>query len=189
MSPGGRPARAAASVALLAVLGPACGAMRGARDLSELDVELDRIATVRLAGIPVAPGRAAPRHQPAGVTGTLPLTIEVLLRIANRGRRPVDLRRLRWELRLDGRRLVRGTVDERRTIAPAATVLVPVTAALDVADLLARHAGVLAPLALALAGGGPSPADVALRVVPILDTPLGGVPLPAITIPLERAGR
>lgn len=184
-------------VATLAV--GACGTLRGVHALRDVDATLDRVVDVRLGGVrlgDVESPRALSPLDVAGLTagtlaGRLPLACTAIVRIENPATKRVtaELLRTRWTLRVGDRDVAGGAVDRRYSIAPGQAVEVPLRVAVDLADVLERDTGTLLRLALALAGDGRSPVDVQLRLVPILDTPLGGVPTPAITVPLLRAGR
>ncbi len=195
-----RPGAAGAISAALLVgcLAVACGTARGVSALRDADFELDRITGVRLAGIPldgatsiedIGPGEGA-LIAAGALAGTLPLAFDVLVRASNpaSNRTAAELLRMDWTLLLDGRSTLGGAVDRRYTIPPGGSVLVPVHVAVDLADVLRRQTGTLLRLALALAGEGRSPVSVGLRVVPILDTPLGGLGTVPVTIPLDPIG-
>jgi Late embryogenesis abundant protein len=115
----------------------------------------------------------------------------VIVRVSNPATNPVaaQILRMDWTLLLDGKDTVGGRLDRRYTIAPGQTVEVPVHVAVDLADVVGRHAGTLIRLGVALAEGRDGPVDLRLRVAPIVDTPLGGMRIPAFTIPLETAAR
>jgi hypothetical protein len=125
------------------------------------------------------------------LAGHLPLQATAVVRIENpaRNRATAQLLRTRWTLRLGDRDVAAGKVDRRYAIAPGEAVEVPLPVSVDLAQVLERNAGTLVQLALSLAGEGRSPVDLSLRLVPIVDTPLGGVPTPPITVPLGRGKR
>lgn len=176
---------------LLAVAG--CGTIRGVRAVEHLDASLVRVTGVRLGGMRVdlAPDGELPVANmmllgAGALTGRLPFACDAIIRLENpAGRRATaELLRSRWTLRLAGRDLARGLVDERHSIPPGQSVDVPVHIALDLADALGRKPEKLVRFVLSLAGNRRERLDLSLRLVPILDTPLGGVPLPPLTIPL-----
>jgi hypothetical protein len=177
---------------LLAVVA-GCGTIRGVRAIEDLDASLVRVTGVRLGGIRVelSPGGEMPVVGmmvvgARALTGRVPFACDAIVRLENpaTNRATAELLRSRWTLRLGARDLAAGTLDERHSIPPGRSVEVPVHIALDLADVLGRDPGKLLDFAAALAGDRRRRLDVSLRLVPILDTPLGGVPLPPITIPL-----
>jgi hypothetical protein len=190
---------AALSLALIALLA-GCGTVRGVAALRDVDFELDRVSGVRIGGVPLDDAEGAGRLPPAlasevaaGVlSGHLPLECDVLVRATNPPVNSVtaELVRMDWTLLLDGRETVGGQVLHPYTIPPGASVEVPVHVQVDLLRVLGRQLPTLLRLAEALAGDGKSPIDVRLRVVPILDTPLGPMRFPhPVTIPLDRIGR
>lgn len=186
---------------LIAVLlaGAGCGTIRGVSALREVDFEPDRVTGVRLAGLALDHVGSAEDLDPAQVAtvaagaliGTVPLELDVVVRATNPASNPVAAKvlRMNWMLLLAGKDTVGGTVNRPYTIAPGQTVEVPVHVAVDLADVVGRHAGTLLRLGLALAGEGNSPVEVGLRLAPVIETPLGGMRVPAFTIPLESVGR
>lgn len=193
------PARAATVLLALVTLGAGCGTIRGVSALREVDFEPTRVTGVRLAGMPLDDVESVEDLSPAELAavaagtlaGTAPLEFDVLVRASNPATNPVAAQVLRmdWMLLLEGKDAVGGTVDRRYTIAPGQAVDVPVHVAVDLADLVGRHAGTLLRLGMALAEGGDTPVDLSLRVAPTVDTPLGGMRIPSITIPLDSVAR
>jgi hypothetical protein len=177
----------------------ACATVRSVSALRNVDFALDRVTAIRLAGMPLDGIRSVDDLSPATVAvvaaaalaGTVPLECDVIVQATNPATNPVaaDVRRMDWMLVLDGEDTVGGRVTRRRTIPPGETVEIPVHVAVDLAEVIGRHAGTLLRVGVALAGGHTGPVDLGLRVTPIVDTPFGGLPAPAFTIPLEAAGR
>jgi hypothetical protein len=176
-----------------------CGPMRGLDALRHVDFELDRVTDVRLAGIPVRDVRSpddlttdqGARLAAAALAGNLPLECNVIVRATNPASNAVtaELLRMDWTLLLNGRKAAAGVLDRRYSIPPGDAVAVPVHVALDLEDLLRHHGPNLIALALGLAGESSSPVDVSLRVVPLIDTPLGTMRFPApITIVRRTVG-
>jgi hypothetical protein len=184
---------------VLTLVAPGCATVRGVSALREVDFEPDRVTGVRLAGMPLDHVRSVEDVSPAEVAlvaagalaGSVPLECQVIVRASNPATNPVaaQILRMDWTLLLDGKDTVGGRLDRRYTIAPGQTVEVPVHVAVDLADVVGRHAGTLIRLGVALAEGRDGPVDLRLRVAPIVDTPLGGMRIPAFTIPLETAAR
>ncbi len=192
------PARLRLGCALALALIGACGTLRGVRALRDVDATLDRVVDVRLGSLRLDDVRgrgltpADLAELAAGsLAGRLPLAATAVVRLDNpaTNRTTAHVLRTRWTLRLDGRAVAGGVVGRRYAIPPGRSVEVPLPLWIDLTDVLERQTGSMLALALALTGVGRSPVDVALRLVPILDTPLGGVPTPPITVPLARSGR
>jgi len=176
-----------------------CSTLRGVEALREVDFTLDRVADVRVAGVPVRDVHSVDdldtaqgaRLAAAALMGDLPLDCTVVLRATNPPSNAVtaELMRMDWTLLLDGRKAAAGRMDRRYSIAPGETQDIAVPVAVNLGDLLRHHGPRLLRLALALAGEGSSPVDVTLRVVPLIDTPLGTMRSPVpITIMRKRIG-
>jgi hypothetical protein len=191
-------ARLGAALALASILA-GCSTLRGVEALREVDFALDRVTDVRLAGVAVRDVRSVDdldtaqgaRIAAAALMGDLPLDCTVVLRASNPPSNAVtaELMRMDWSLLLDGRKAAAGRMDRRYSIAPGEAEDIAVPVAVNLGDLLRRHGPRLLRLALALAGEGSSPVDVTLRVVPLIDTPLGTMrsPIP-ITIMRKTIG-
>jgi hypothetical protein len=176
-----------------------CSTLRGVEALREVDFRLDRVADVRLAGVAVRDVHSVDdldtaqgaQFAAAALMGDLPLDCIVVLRATNPPSNAVtaELMRMDWTLLLDGRKAAAGRMDRRYSIAPGETQDIAVPVAVNLGDLLRHHGPRLLRLALALAGEGSSPVDVTLRVVPLIDTPLGTMrsPIP-ITIMRKTIG-
>jgi hypothetical protein len=176
-----------------------CSTLRGVEALREVDFTLDRVADVRVAGVAVRDVHSVDdldtaqgaRLAAAALMGDLPLDCTVVLRATNPPSNAVtaELMRMDWTLLLDGRKAAAGRMDRRYSIAPGETQHIAVPVAVNLGDLLRHHGPRLLRLALALAGEGSSPVDVSLRVVPLIDTPLGTMRSPVpITIMRKRIG-
>ena len=176
-----------------------CSTLRGVEALREVDFTLDRVADVRLAGVAVRDVHSVDdldttqgaQLAAAAQMGDQPLDCIVVLRATNPPSNAVtaELMRMDWTLLLDGRKAAAGRMDRRYSIAPGETQDIAVPVAVNLGDLLRHHGPRLLRLALALAGEGSSPVDVTLRVVPLIDTPLGTMrsPIP-ITIMRKTIG-
>ena len=176
-----------------------CSTLRGVEALREVGFTLDRVADVRVAGVPVRDVHSVDdldttqgaQLAAAALMGDLPLDCIVVLRATNPRSNAVtaELMRMDWALLLDGRKAAAGRMDRRYSIAPGEKQDIAVPVAVNLGDLLRHHGPKLLRLALALAGEGSSPVDVTLRVVPLIDTPLGTMrsPIP-ITIMRKTIG-
>lgn len=183
----------------LAVLTGACATMRGVSALRDVDFEPSRVVGIRLGGIPIDNVTSVEELSPmlvatvaaGALAGQVPLECTVMVRATNPATNPVpaEVLRMNWMLLVERKDAVGGTVDRRVSIAPGQTVEVPVRVAVNLADVVGRHAGTLLRLAVALAEGRDGPVDLAVRISPIVDTPLGGMHVPSITIPLDSIGR
>jgi hypothetical protein len=176
-----------------------CSTLRGVEALREVDFTLDRVADVRVAGVAVRDVHSVDdldtaqgaQLAAAALMGDLPLDCTVVLRATNPPSNAVtaELMRMDWTLLLDGRKAAAGRMDRRYSIVPGETQDIAVPVAVNLGDLLRHHGPRLLRLALALAGEGSSPVDVTLRVVPLIDTPLGTMRSPVpITIMRKRIG-
>src|SRR5262249_34334731 len=127
----------------------------------------------------------------AALAGNLPLECNVIVRATNPASNAVtaELLRMDWTLLLNGRKAAAGVLDRRYSIPPGDAAAVPVHVACDLEHRLRPHGPTLIALALGLAGEPSSPVDVSLRVVPLIDTPLGTMRFPApITIVRRTVG-
>jgi len=194
-----RRGRRIAAIVAIALLVGACATLRGLRALRQVDFEVDRVASVRLAGVPLDRIRSASdvnmldaaRIAAAVMRRQVPLSFDVHLL----GRNPAEnhttarLVRLRWILDLNGRETVSGTLDTVYTFAPGEVTDVRVPVALDVWQFFQGSAGDALELAAGLAGLGARRTEVALRAIPTIDTPLGAIQYPgAITIVRRTVG-
>ena len=191
-------ARFGAALALASVVA-GCSTLRGVEALREVDFALDRVSDVRLAGVAMRDVRSVDdldtaqgaQLAAAALMGDLPLDCIVVLRATNPRSNAVtaELMRMDWTLLLDNRKAAAGRMDRRYSIAPGETQDIAVPVAVNLGDLLRHHGPRLLRLALALAGEGSSPVDVTLRVVPLIDTPLGTMRSPVpITIMRKTIG-
>ena len=112
--------------------------------------------------------------------GYVPVECDVIVRATNPASNPVaaELLRMDWMLLLDGRKAVRGVSIAATPSRPARRSTFPSHVALNLGGLLRHHGPNLMRLALALAGESSSPVEVSLRVVPLIDTPLGTMRFP-----------
>ena len=127
MKPARRGRRLAAAAAITLALA-ACATMRGLSALRQVDFEVDRVATVRLAGVPLDRIRSvsdvnvldAARIAAAVARRQVPLSFDlhVLGRNPAANQATARLVRLQWVLDLNGRETVSGTLDTVYTFAP-----------------------------------------------------------------------
>jgi hypothetical protein len=191
--------RRVAAATAIAVLVAACATMRGLLALRQVDFEVDRVATVRLAGVALDRVRSvndvnlqdAARIAVAVARRQVPLSFELHLL----GRNPAEnhttarLVRMQWILDLNGRETISGTLDSVYTFPPGETTDVRVPIALDLWQFFQGSAADALELAAGLAGIGSRRTEVSLRAVPTIDTPLGPIQYPgAITIVRRTVG-
>jgi hypothetical protein len=173
--------------------------VRGILALRQVDFEVDRVATVRLAGVPLDRIRGtsdvsvldAGRIAAAVMRRQVPLSFDlhVLGRNPAENRTTARLVRMQWILDLNGRETVSGTLDTAYTFAPGGVTDVRVPVTLDLWQFFQGSGADALDLALGLAGIGSRRTEVALRAVPTIDTPLGPIQYPsAITIVRRTVG-
>lgn len=184
---------------VIAVSLAACASARGIFALRQVDFSIERVASVRLAGVPLDRIRSAAdvgaldagRIAAAVMRGQIVLEFDlhVLGRNPAENRTTARLTRLQWILDLNGREAVSGILDTSYTFAPGAETDVRVPVRLDLAQFSQRSAADVLGLALGLAGIGSRRTEVALRAVPTIETPLGPIQYPgAITIVRRTVG-
>lgn len=178
---------------LLAVVLGGCATLQRLAALRTVTFAIDGIVGGRLAGVDVSNvGTAtdlgtldAARIAASVAGGSLPLEFVVNVSVEN----PADnstaaeMIRLEWTLLLDDRETIAGIVDDRVLLPPGEPQLIPVAVRLDLMEFFAGAAPELLGLALRFAGAESDAAEVKLRAVPTVNTPLGMVDYPAtITI-------
>ena len=186
---------AAAAVVLLALA--ACATMRGLMALRQVAFEVDRVATVRIAGVSLDQVRSprdldvldAARIAAAVMRRQVPLSFDLHLL----GRNPAEnqttarLVRLQWILDLNGRETVSGTLETAYAFPPGEVTDVRVPISLDLWQFFQGSAADAIDLAAGLAGIGTARTEVALRAVPTIDTPLGPIQYPGSITIVRRA--
>jgi len=190
------PWRAAAG---LAVVLAGCATVRGLLALKQVDFEVDRVASLRLAGVSLdrihGPSDVnvldAARIAAAVAQHRVPLVFDLHIL----GRNPADnhttarLVRMAWTLALNGHETVSGTIDTAYTFAPGVPTDIRVPISLDLWTFFQSSASDALNLALGLAGIGSHPTEVSVRAVPTIDTPLGAIQYPnPITIVRRTVG-
>lgn len=181
------------ALSLLAVVLGGCATLQQLAALRTVTFAIDGIVGGRLAGVDVSNvGTAtdlgtldAARIAASVAGGSLPLEFVVNVSAEN----PADnstaaeMIRLEWTLLLDDRETIAGIVDDRVLLPPGEPQLIPVAVRLDLMEFFAGAAPELLGLALRFAGAESDAAEVKLRAVPTVNTPLGIVDYPAtITI-------
>jgi hypothetical protein len=190
------PWRAAAALVLVLA---GCATMRGLLALKQVDFEVDRVATVRLAGVSLDQIRRpsdigvldAARLAAAVARHQVPLVFDLHIL----GRNPADnnttarLVRMQWTLALNGRETISGTIDTAYSFAPGVATDMRVPISLDLWQFFQSSASDALNIALGLAGLGSRPTEISVRAVPTIDTPLGAIQYPQpITIVRRTVG-
>jgi hypothetical protein len=198
LTPATRRPRRLVVLGLTLALGLAgCATVRGLLALKQVDFEVDRVASIRLAGVSLDrvqrlsdvsildAGRVAAavaRHQ-------VPIVFDVHLL----GRNPADnhttarLVRMAWTLDLNGRETISGTLDTAYTFPPGGVTDVRIPVSFDLWQFFQGSGTDALNLAMGLAGLGGRRTEVALRAVPTIDTPLGPIQYPGSITIVRRA--
>jgi hypothetical protein len=193
------PARRTAVAVAIPLALAACATVRQITALRQVDFSIDRVAGVRVAGVALDRVRSfndldlrdAGRLAGAAARGEVPLVMTVHLRGENPEDNPVTARlvRMTWTLTLNGRETVSGALDTAYTFPPGQPQDVVVPVQLDLYRFFQSSARDAFELARGLLGLGAATTEVALRAVPIIDTPLGAIRYPGpITIVRRRVG-
>lgn len=176
-----------------------CATIRGVRALRAVDFDLAGVSSARLAGVDLTRLRRASditaqdlaRLTAAAARGDLPLYLTLRLYASNPRDNPeARLVRMTWTLLLDSREAVHGELNEPVRIPPGETMVIPIEARLNLVEFVRGQAPELLETALAVAGAGSGSTEVALRVIPTLDTRLGAIRYPRpITVVRRTIGR
>lgn len=171
-------------VSLIVLAG--CATTRQFLALRRVNFDIDNVNRVSIAGVPVERIRAysdlgpleLARLAAAATRGEIPLEFDLLVG----GENPADnattarLVRMSWTLLLNGTETISGNIDTAYTFAPGARTIVRVPIRLDVARFFRNNARDAFDLACGIANlGGCRPAEVQLRALPTVDTPLGPI--------------
>mgnify|MGYP001824933317 CR=1 FL=1 len=185
--------RGSAVLLLLAVVLGGCATLQQLAALRSVSFAIDSIVGGKLAGVDLSNvGTAtdlgtldAARVAASVAGGNLPLEFVVNVSAEN----PADnstaaeMVRLEWTLLLDDRETIAGIIDDRVLLPPGEPQIIPVAVQLDLMEFFAGAAPELLGLALRFAGAESEAAEVKLRAVPTVNTPLGTIDYPAtITI-------
>jgi hypothetical protein len=187
--------RSAAGVVLLTLVGATggCATLQQFAALRQVEFAIDGVGAGRLAGIDLARVRSAgdlratdAARLAAAVAGEeLPLEFTVDVRAENPADNQTTARMVRfaWTLLLDDRETIDGVVDREISLPPGDPQIIPLRMRLDLIEFFDGNATDLLNLALRFAGADAETADVKLRALPTVETPLGPIEYPAtITI-------
>jgi hypothetical protein len=178
----------------------ACQTLQQLTALQNVSFELDGVRDVRLAGVRLDGIQSAGDLGLTGMTrilaayasGNLPLELTADLLAENPADNSVTARlaRLDWTMLLEGREAVSGSVGDPVSLAPGVPTVIPVSAGLDLLEFFDGSGQDLLDLVLALTGQeGGSSKELALRIQPTIETPLGPMRYPRpITVLKERVG-
>jgi len=176
--------RVSISLTLSCAVASGCATLQQLVALNQVDFTLDGVSRVELAGVDVSTLRGFSDLTIAdGLTladaaraGRLPLTVGLRIQAKN-PESNVDARlvRMEWTLILDGRETVSGRVTNELVLPSGRETAVPLTAELDLLAFFDGGAQELFELVLALTGSGGETKELALRIVPTIDTVLGPI--------------
>lgn len=159
--------------------------MQHISELSKLKFTLDRVSSVRVAGIDImniTDARELNVYQISRITlaasrETLPLDLTLHLKSENPMINQVaaTITRMDWTLVLDGRDTISGTLEEDITLPAGVAQEIPLRLSLNLFEFFNdKNAMDLLDLALAFAGeGGAIPKGIALKVRPTINTIIG----------------
>lgn len=176
-----------APLALLLVL-TGCATLQQLTALQRVDFSLEGVSDVRLAGIDFTRVRSfsdlslsdAAALAQAVNDRNLPLELQLDVEALN----PVDnnadarLTEMDWTLFLEDRETVSGVVDREIMLLRGEPTDVPVLVGLNLVEFYEGNAQDLFELALSLAGMGGEPKEVAVEVLPTIQTSLGPIRYP-----------
>jgi len=174
-------------VATVLLLLSSCATLQKGGDLSSVKFSLDRVSSVRVAGIDLMSFHSVNEmnmFQVARATlavsrKQLPLDMTVHLKTENPmvNRVAATVVSMDWTLMLDGRETVSGTLNKKVTIPAGEVRNIPLQLSLNMFEYFNEKSALdMLDLALAFAGeGGGVPEGVVLKVRPTIDTPFGPI--------------
>ncbi len=176
-----------------------CATLQQIAALRQVDFSVDRLSSVRLAGVDLARVTSysqlsaveVARLATAVAQRTLPLEMTIHLNAVNPADNSVDARlvRMDWTLLLQDRETLSGTLADETLLRRGQATDVPLSVSVDLVDFFQGSAQDLFALALSIADPNAPPTDVALRATPTVDTALGPIRYPRpITIVHREVG-
>lgn len=180
-------ARSTLLVLLLLVGLPSCATLQSVLALGQVDFSLDRVHSVRLAGVELdrirshrdLSGSDLLRLGLALSEDRLPLELTVDLRADNPDDNPeARLVALDWTLFLDDRETIAGELGEVVAMPSGQSTTVPVGARLDLLEFFDGGIEELVDLAASLAGVSGEPIHLSMELVPTVETPIGPIRYP-----------
>lgn len=181
-----RPHRLAA-VVLLALLLPGCATLGELMALDQVDFELSRVSSLRLAGVDLD---RVTRYEDIGAgdllrigsalaMGQLPLEATLHVRADNpEGNPTARVLALDWTLFLQDRETIGGGLPQEVVLPTGEATDIPLSASLDLIEFYNGGARELINLVLNLTGAGGEPVGVRLEAMPTVQTPLGPIRYP-----------
>ena len=160
--------------------------LAGVSDVRLAGIELDRMSSYEDLGM-----LDLARLAQAVGQNELPLDLDVHVGALNPADNGTEARLMRmdWTLLLEDREALNGTLDEEIILPPGQPMIIPIAISLNLVEFYEGNAQDLLELGLALAGQGGAGKNVALRISPVINTPLGAIRYPQpITLVNERVG-
>jgi hypothetical protein len=171
----------------IAMLISGCQTLQEVANLRNVDFNLDRVSTVRLAGVSLAEVRSVDdidvtdmlRIGAAYSDGVLPLQFTTVIEARNPSVNEENARltELDWRLFLNDRETIAGRFDREVIIPPGEPTDIPIAMELDLIKFFDGSRRDIIDLALALAGDG-EPTNIKLRARPTIQTALGPMRYP-----------
>lgn len=167
-------------------LAAACATTRQFLALRRVNFDIDNVARVLVAGVPVERVRSyndlnamdIARLAAAATRGEIPLEFDLLVGGENPAENGTTARLLRmtWTLLLNGTETISGAIDTAYTFTPGSRTVMRVPIRLDLVRFFRSSGRDAFELACGLANlGGCRPTEVQVRAVPTVDTPLGPI--------------
>jgi len=176
-----------AAVVGIGLVGAGCQTLRQVSQLRKVQFQIDRVSDAQLAGIDLEGirsyddigGMDLARLASRVADGRLPLSFRVHVRAENPDENGVAARltKMDWTVLLQDRETISGTFDREVRLPPGEPQTVPVSVSMNLVEVFDRNLQGLVDLAAAIGGEGP-PTDVALKVQPTVQTPLGPMRYP-----------
>lgn len=177
-----------------------CAALQQYAALGNVDFSLDRVSSLRVAGIDLSRVNSfndigfsdAAVLISSVAQNRLPMAFQLHVTAENPVDNRVDARLMEmgWTLFLQDRETLSGVLDQEYLLPPGQPTDIPITISLDLLEFFDGNAEDLLELALSLANQGGEPKEVALRATPVVDTPIGPIRYPRpITILSREVGQ
>ncbi len=176
-------------VAAVLLLVPGCTTLQQLAALQQVEFDLDRLSNGLVAGVDIdraRDGSLGPldlaRLGAAAASGSVPLSFTLHVGAENPADNPVaaQLVSLDWTLFLDGTETISGIYNDDRSIAPGATMDLPIQMQLDLATFFGRNVSDLARLVGNLAGVSSQRQTIRLDARPTLQTQFGPIQYPGV---------
>lgn len=180
-------ALALALFVLTTLVAAGCAQISSLANLAQVKFSLDGAENVNLAGVQLdrlqnygdLGGGDLLRLGTALASGRMPLTMTLLVGAENPSGNPISTRMLSmdYQVLLDDREAFRGVMNDPIALSPGQNTRIPITAQMDLMQLVGGNLRQLVDLALAISGNGAGPR---LKVVaqPTIQTPLGPIRYP-----------